>query len=624
LRARGFWLVASVAAVVAAVGCGGASEKSPASGSGGSFGSGGRDGSVGPADAGTMQPEPCVGLCTDFPRAPILDVGVSSDVAGKFSPPSTAMGPCVTEPEDGALFPNNWLRPRVRVPGSNDVLKITVSAPNQANDLVAYTSGESWALPKDVWRKLASHTVEQDITVTVQTPAGGATAVKFQIAPVGAGGSMVFWAANPAAARKMNVETMAQRDLIDDSMLMGFTVGDETAVPTLKIDQVKQPVTLQDGRTQGSHCIGCHTATPDGDYVAFVDAWPWSAAFAGVKPGIIGAPLPGFSGGPCDDWNTCTQPKTFLQYPWNGPMTFSPAHWSLDSSGERIAIIATQVQDIKMPWGPPVGPNWQPGRLAWVDIRSQATMMTGVQVDPKQGVAFDYLTTKGDPNPAAAFPTWSHDGDTIVYVSVACPDPGHMDGCGTLDGRLAKGAADLYEVPYADKAGGTATPVAGASTVENEEYYPALSPDDRLIAFTRVKAGQVMYANKTAEMWVVPRWSDPEAIKLAANDPPACTGKKSPGVNNHWPKWSPDRATVGDRSYYWMIFSSNRYGLPPVTSSNGETVEVSQLYITAVVVDETAEPKMRIKSHSAIYLWNQPQDRLNTLPAWDNFHITVE
>ena len=69
-----------------------------------------------------------------------------------------------------------------------------------------------------------------------------------------------------------------------------------------------------------------------------------------------------------------------------------------------------------------------------------------------------------------------------------------------------------------------------------------------------------------------------------------------------------------------MIFSSNRYGLPAVTPSNGETVEISQLYITAVVVDPTndAEP---VKTRPAIYLWNQPQDRLNTLPAWDNFHI---
>ena len=341
---------------------------------------------------------------------------------------------------------------------------------------------------------------------------------------------MVFWAANPAAARKMNVESMSQNALIDDSMLMGFTVGDETAVPTLKIEQVKQPVTLQDGRTQGSHCIGCHTATPDGDYVAFVDAWPWSAAFAAVKPDMVGAALPGFSGGPCDDWNSCTQPKTFLQYPWNGPMTFSPAHWSLDDAGERIAIIATQVQDITMPGGLPVGPNWQPGRLAWVDVRSRATKMTGRQVDPKEGEAFGILARNGDPHPAAAFPTWSHDGESIVYVSVACPDPGHVDGCGTLDGRLAKGPADLYEVPYANKAGGAATPVAGASTVENDEYYPALSPDDRLLAFTRVKAGQTMYANKTAEMFVVSRRpAAVEATRLRANDPAGVQPQVEPG-----------------------------------------------------------------------------------------------
>ena len=624
MKACGYLLVASVAAAIVGVGCGAAKEVKPASGAAGSGGSSGQAGSTGTADAGTMQPEPCVGLCNDFPKEPIFDLGVSSDVAGRFGLPSTASPPCVTEPEDGALFPNNWLRPRVRVPGSTDVLKITVHADKQANDLVAYTNGESWALPKDVWRKLANHVVEEDITVTVQTPAGGSTSVKFQVAPVGAVGSMVFWAANPAAARKMNVESMSQEALVDDSMLMGFNVGNETTVPTLKIDQVKQPVTLQDGRTQGSHCIGCHTATPDGDYVAFIDAWPWSAAFAGVKPGIVGAALPGFSGGPCTDWNSCDQPKTFLQYPWNGPMTFSPAHWSLDASGERIAIIATQVQDITMPWGPPVGPNWQPGRLAWVDVQSNATMTTGRQVNPKQGEAFGFLARNGDPHPAAAFPTWSRDGESIVYVSVACPDPGHLDGCGTLDGRLAKGPADLYEVPYANKAGGTATPVAGASTVENDEYYPALSPDDHLLAFTRVKAGQTMYANKTAEMFVVSRRpAAVEAKRLAANNPPMCSGKSSPGVNNHWPKWSPDSATVGNKTYYWLIFSSNRYGLPAVTPSNGETVEISQLYITAVVVDPT-DDKDPIKTRPAIYLWNQPQDRLNTLPAWDNFHIIVE
>jgi hypothetical protein len=572
-------------------------------------------------NGGTMQWEPCVGLCPDFPKDPYFDVGVSHDAAGMFGAPSGAAGPCVTEPENGALFPNNWLRPRVRVPGSTGILKITFHADMEANDLVAYTSAETWALPKDVWTKLAHHVVEQDVSITVQTPAGGATTVKFQVAPVGAGGSMVFWAANPAAAGKTGVENMDPATLVDDSMLMGFTVGDESTIATLKITDVDQQVALQSGKTQGSHCIGCHTGTPDGDYVAFVDAWPWGAAFAGVKPGLTGQVLPGFAGGPCTDWNNCTAPKTFVQYPWNGPMTFSPAHWAFDDVSEKIGIIATQVQDITMPWGQG-SPNWQPGRLAWVDLKSTATTTTNGQVNPTRGVAFDYLKTTGDPHPAAAFPTWSHDGSSIVYVSVACPNPGQTNGCGTQDGRLYKGAADLYQIPYADKAGGSATPVAGASTPDNEEYYPAFSPDDRLIAYTRVPAGQEMFANPSAEMWLVPHQTGAQPQRLAANDPPKCSGKMSPGVNNHWPKWSPDRATVGTQTYYWIIFSSNRYGLPPVTTTaNGQTktVQVSQLYITAVVADETSIST----KYPAIYLWNQPQSRLNTTPAWDNFHIPI-
>ena len=119
-------------------------------GSGGAGGAGNRVIITGAAGTSIM-PETCNGLCTDFPVEPMFDVGVSRDVAGMFGAPSGAAGPCVTEPENGTLFPNNWLRPRVRVPGSTGVLKITFHADKQANDLVAYTNGETWAMPKDIW-----------------------------------------------------------------------------------------------------------------------------------------------------------------------------------------------------------------------------------------------------------------------------------------------------------------------------------------------------------------------------------------------------------------------------------------------------------------------------------------
>ena len=40
---------------------------------------------------------------------------------------------------------------------------------------------------------------------------------------------------------------------------------------------------------------------------------------------------------------------------------------------------------------------------------------------------------------------------------------------------------------------------------------------------------------------------------------------------------------------------------------------------SAVVVNEVDV----VTRYSAIYLWNQPQNRLNTTPAWDNFHIPI-
>jgi len=40
--------------------------------------------------------------------------------------------------------------------------------------------------------------------------------------------------------------------------------------------------------------------------------------------------------------------------------------------------------------------------------------------------------------------------------------------------------------------------------------------------------------------------------------------------------------------------------------------------MTAVVTDE-----VNTYSYPAVYLWNQPQTRLNTTPAWQDFHIPI-
>lgn len=169
---------------------------------------------------------------------------------------------------------------------------------------------------------------------------------------------------------------------------------------------------------------------------------------------------------------------------------------------------------------------------------------------------------------------------------------------------------------------GTATPLHGASEPAFNEYYPAFSPDDKLIAFNRVRAGGSMYQDPEAQIYVVP-FNDGKggtAVRLAANDPVACTGLASPGVQSTWPKWAPSPShsggsgasnpeTIDGSTYYWITFSSTRSveaGAMPGAPGN------AQIYVAGVVVDNTGQ----ITTFAPIYRWNQDGTVDNLMPAW--------
>jgi hypothetical protein len=547
------------------------------SGAGGVFGAAGVTGAAG----NPFNQQGCVGPCTDFPTEPIIDTGAPADAPTMFGGAPTGPGPCVTEPEDGAMFPNNWLRPRVKfkatTPGT--LHEIRIHADLQANDLVAYTTNEAWTMPKAIWLKLALHVRNQPITVTVRAAGGGASSVKFYIAPVKAEGSIVFWAADPAELGTQNAMT---------SNLQGFAIGDESTVTALRVADVQMQTRLANNNLRSVKCIGCHNSTPDGASVGFIDLYPWNMAIAGVEPGRTGL-LPAY----VTPGGTDT-----IRQPGMGIFSFSAAHWR---TGDRIAVAPYYLDQ---PCGQ-YDQNKANVRLAWLDLEAPP-VTAGC---PVEGTHFGIIARTGDAR-GAGNPTWSHDGKTIVYSSTNAG----------ADGRLEVGATDLYQVPYNNRQGGTATPLMGAADPAFEEYYPSFSHDDKLVAFDRVPAGGRMYANPMAELYVVPASGAAKPTRLAANDPPACSGFASPGVNNHWAKWSPampGASNADGKTYYWLIFSSNRYGTPPVG-----TVQVSQLYATAIVVSEDA-PYEAPKTYPAIYLWNQKVETLNTTPAWDPFKIPV-
>jgi hypothetical protein len=518
---------------------------------GGASGGGGAGGRMTPniggfpgKDAGMDALPPPI---TDFPADPIIDSSAPSNAPGLFdgTTPRAGGAPCITSPIAGTLMPRNWLRPRFDLAAASgeNLFEITLTVAGFAHPLRIFTRNPSTALDGTLWNSMRYSIADKTITVTaraMQTDASGAVQVApsapaestFVIAPVDAPGKIVYWALADDMGTKVG-------------SLKGFGIGEEGVRDVLVPSQVAS-------RSSGETCVGCHTATPDGDGVGFsMGPTNYFGNIADIRQGSTGV-LP----------NYVNPTGMSMIRALRGIPAYSKGHWT---DGDRIVLLSDT------------------GTLNWV------------QVD---GTAKGTIARTGDANKATE-PAWTHDGNQIVYVSATK----------ITDGRLADGPADLYTVPYANRAGGNATPLPGASDPAASEFYPAFSPDDTLVAFTRLAGTASSYSNPASEVYVVPfaGGTGGTAVRLAANDAAACqTTLASPGLTNDWPKWSPHATTANGKTYYWLTFSSKRMG-----TAN------AQLYVTALVADGAG----KLTSYPALYLWNQPAADGNHTPSWDDFSI---
>lgn len=555
-----------VACALVAAGCAGVKPTASGGATGGSLsaragaggGSGGTPGTGGRIVAGTGGAAPDAGPpvppITDFPPDPIFDMGAASTAPTLFTTaPRSTGAPCVLSPAPGTLMPRNWLRPRFSYKPSSgeNLFEITLTVQGFAHPLVIYTTALSYTLDATIWAGLRISVNDQPIAVTVraltvsgsgtvQTPPSPVAMADFTIAPVDAPGKIVYWAIPNGSS---------------DGILRGFGIGEESVEDVLAATQLTGgtiSTTLNDG------CIGCHAATPDGLSVGFQlgphnnsgpDSYYDSVA---TISGTVGQQ---------PSWATNNQLATIRAL--RGIPAFSRSHWT---DGDHVELL--------------MDANNQ-GQLLWVNM----------DTDGAQGT----IARTGDPG-GATEPSFSHDGTRIVYVSA--------NAYSFADGRLGSGPGDLYTVPYGNRTGGTATSVSGASDPSYTEYYPAFSPDDAYIAFTRFSGNGNSYSNNQAEVFVVPA-AGGQAIRFGANDPPACQGVTSPGVTNDWPKWSPEATAASNgKTYYWVTFSSTRDGRP-------------QLYVAPMTVSAGAVNV----DYPALYLWNQPSTDDNHTPSWDDYQI---
>ncbi len=513
-------------------------------------GAGGAGGTIpgGGQDAG---PPPL----TDFPTTPITSgTGVPANAAQLFATaPRTGSAPCLLAPQPNTLLPRNWLRPRFEyTPAAGENLfQITVTAPGFAHALTVYTASPTYTMDAGLWNGLRLAVTDRPIAVAVRAMTVTATGA-VQTAP-SAPASASFVIAPVDAPGK--IVYWAIPNGASDGILRGFGIGEESVEDVLSGSQVLPPAR---STVQNDGCIGCHSATPDGLGVGFVFG-PHNTNMGTTYYDTV-VDLQAATLGGVPSYTTATQLATVRTL--RGIPAFSGSHWS---AGDHIELLMD-------------GQNH--GDLLWVNL----------DTDGQQGK----LARTGD-SAGAVEPTFSHDGTRIAYVSASS----------IIDGRLANGPADLYLVPYADRAGGAATEIAGASDAAYTEYYPAFSPDDGYLAFSRIAGSGSSYSNPQSEVFVIPGGGG-SALRLGANDPPACqTGVVSPGVTNDWPKWSPEATTAPNgKTYYWLTFSSTRSGRP-------------QLYVAPMTIENGT---MNV-AYPAIYLWNQPSTDDNHTPSWDDYRI---
>jgi Tol biopolymer transport system component len=503
--------------------------------------------------------EPVLPLA-DFPQEPVIDGTLPSDAAAALSSAfagaeQAAGGPCMTEPAFGALYPRNFTPPFFEwLPGSanENVFELRLHIDNQHNDFVLYTDRHDYTLSETTWTALVSHSQDRDISVSIRSArvvegsvvgvvlAGSAGTVR--IAPADAPGTIVYWTTSNGSALK------------------GFRIGDRDVRTVLSPD-------ILAAAGQPTRCIGCHTSAPDGQLAFFGRADPQFSVDARKVDGTGAASAAGRI--------TANAMSNLSRFDQDLPV-LSAAHYSPTDS---VVITTLYHADTANKW-----------ELVWTDLLATSG---GTGILPRIG------DSKG-----AAHPTWSHDGNTLVYVSTNA----------IASARIDRGEADLWAVPYNGRAGGQAEPIPGINLVDTNQYYPAFSPQDKLLAFNRNPRGAEMYDAADSEVWIANSFGG-ESARLPANDSPACTGQVSPGLTNSWPRWAPNVWNESGKKYYWLVFSSKRR-TNPLTGN-----PIPQLFMAAVVSSNDSNGIGWEILTPALYITTQPVAESNHTPVWDDFVI---
>ena len=194
-------------------------------------------------------------------------------------------------------------------------------------------------------------------------------------------------------------------------------------------------------------------------------------------------------------------------------------------------------------------------------------------------------------------PDWSPDGDSILLVRVT----------GTAMNDMNFEGGEIIQLSFNGSSFGSPE-VLVAGTDEQNNYYPAYSPDGEWIVWNRavrteirnpdgsVHYSSTCYANPSAELWLMARDGTYQTRLDAAN------GEGE--LQNSFPRWGP----LPDDDVLWLAFSSTRsYQVDP----NGG---IPQIWVTAIEPEKILDGQ----DPSATPFWLPAQDSQsdNHLAIW--------
>jgi hypothetical protein len=622
-------------------------------GAGGTAGSGGGAAGAGAGGAGGAGQgiTPFTGsfTCADFSSSGAC-VPFDTGTEGAFSN-AAAGSTAIAYPLDHSLFPSNLGPTQFQMKTAGTAARIsfqTLQTNNVKADFYGACevpgAGCSVTIPLAFTQKLIPASATEDIQITARvlsgtTPTNDSSSISAAWSSAGLSGGLYYWTAIvnqpycPNAIAGNPLPDPGSYCLLDTAL----NPKNGTAIYRYDFSQptpAPQQVWTDDGGPDsspsyqggpqpwnggqvGGHCIGCHSISNDGKFMALgiggsstYNAANWALLDIQNQDLLLINPLR--TGG-----NGCTDSNA-------SPLSDPNCYWQ---SYRKDAFA------IETAWGPT-------GAAAVAMYKSQLYLNT---VAPSGTVAVIAQSGPALPTSAALIdpyqsdPFWSHDGSLLVYTSFSqLPAANTTSNPGGLNGDLKTGGqiaiANATPTSITDNAH-----VLVARQNNKTSYYPCVSEDSQWIVYDQSDCGgnpsatDISYNGSAGYGNGVCDGYDDSTAKLYLASADGNTmlsldnaNGGSASYDNSWPRFSPAVGLFRGQALYWVVFSSRR----PYGVQNNAAIAASQpqLWFAALTLGEinAGDP-----SWSAVWLPGQNPGGNgsaygNHTPQWVKVPITID